>query len=207
MIDQQDRNVYDEVGSAYADVHLERDAEDVIRRGRTFRRRRRTMPALAAASALAFSLSIAAVTAQTHASSSATLVNVDEAAFSIHTDAQSGVVTLTIRELFDESQLKQLLAEAGIPAVFHAGPMKETDDGRKTIVDAGGCAWVGATLLNPGKVLLQTIASTPDVFTIDPSAMPRGSVLGFDFLSMPGKHGVVGVGATLLSTTPTGCGA
>jgi RNA polymerase sigma-70 factor (ECF subfamily) len=66
MIDQQYRDVYDEVGSAFSDVHLDRDTEDVIGRGRALRRRRRTMPALAAAAVLAFSLSLTAVTAQSH---------------------------------------------------------------------------------------------------------------------------------------------
>src|SRR5262249_46159995 len=49
----------DLVGTAFTDVHLDRDAHDVISRGRTLRRRRRAVPALATAGVLAVSLSLA----------------------------------------------------------------------------------------------------------------------------------------------------
>ena len=112
MIDQHDQAVYDEVSSAYSDVHLDRDAEDVIKRGRALRRRRRTVPALAAAGALVFSLGVAGVAAHSHRSTSVAVVNVDESEFSIHTDAKSGVVTLTMRQFMDASVVTKLLARS-----------------------------------------------------------------------------------------------
>jgi hypothetical protein len=197
MIDQQDQNVYDEVSSAYADVHLERDAEDVIKRGRTLRRRRRTMPALAAAVVLAFSLSLVAVTAHTHRSARVAVVNVDEAAFSIHTDAQSGVVTLTMRQFLDESQVTKLLADAGIPAVVYSER-----------VNAHGiiwpCSWAGASVIDSGKVIVHVTSPSDVVFEINRSAMPHGSVVAFDFLSITMPNGTMyAASAQLLSAAPT----
>jgi hypothetical protein len=46
-------------------------------------------------------------------------VNVDEAGFSIHTDAKTGEVTVTLRQLFNEAEVKALLAKAGVPTAFH----------------------------------------------------------------------------------------
>ena len=197
MIDQQDQDVYDEVGSAFTDVHLERDAEDVIKRGRTLRRRRRTMPALAAACVLAFSLTVAAVTLQSHRSAAVAVVNVDEAAFSIHTDAQSGVVTLTMRQFMDASVVKKLLAEAGIPAVIYSEH-----------VNPHGiiwpCNWAGASVIDSGKVIVHVKSPSDAVFEINRNAMPRGSVVAFDFLSIAMPNGTMNAAAAqLLSSAPT----
>jgi hypothetical protein len=219
MIDQQDQDVYDEVSSAYADVRLERDAEDVIKRGRTLRRRRRTMPALAAATVLAFSLSLAAVTAQTHRSAHVAVVNVDEAGFSVHTNPKTGVVTVTIRQLEDENQLNQILAEAGIPAVFHSERIQLSADVLKHWKPAPAyrnlppavqaCFWTGARIL-PESVIDNGMPLTGEpakIATIDPRAMPPGSVIGFDYITVVGwPSGAYQIeGFTLLSNMPTGC--
>ncbi|HTJ67041.1 MAG TPA: hypothetical protein VL551_05880 [Actinospica sp.] len=197
MIDQQDQDVYDEVGAAFADIRLGRDADAVIRRGRTLRRRRQARPALAIAGVLAVSLGVATMTAQSHSSSRTALVNVDEAAFSVHTDASSGVVTITIRELADENRLKSVLADAGVPAVFHEERIPED------IMDIRFCTWTGASVIDPGKVLTHQSAGADAVFTIVPSAMPRGSVLAFNFATHTAAGHVTS--AALLSNTPTGC--
>ena len=197
MIDQQDQDVYDEVGSAYADVHLERDTEDVIRRGRTLRRRRRTVPALAAAGVLAFSLSVAAVTVQTHRSAHVAVVNVDEAEFSIHTDAHSGIVTLTMRQFMDASVVTKLLAEAGIPAVIYS----------EHVAPHGiiwPCNWAGARVIDSDKVIVHVASPSDAVFEINRNAMPRGSVVAFDFLSIIMPNGTMNAAsAQLLSAAPT----
>ena len=199
MIDQDSQDLYDEVGTAFADVHLEHGAEDAIKRGRTLRRRRRTVPALAAAGVLAFSLSLAAVT-QTHTPSNGAVVNVDEAAFSVHTDTKTGVVTVTIRELFDQNQLRQLLAKAGIPAVF--GQVKASESAKAK----SPCMWTGASNLDPNNVLVMRETSNGNAFEIHRSAMPPGSVLGFAYLAPVSPRGKAsfGVSAELLSNKPTG---
>ena len=205
MIDQQDQQVYDEVGTAFADVRLDRDAEDVIRRGRTLRRRRRAMPALAAAGVLAFSLSLAAVTVPTHSSTRTTKVNVDvnvdEAAFSVHTNATTGVVTITIRNFFDENLLKQTLADAGIPAVFHSEKVTvvEVNGGER---DYGECSWVGATQVF-AEVATYSFRNGAAVFTLYPSRMPHGSVLAFNYMMR--SDGKPMASAQLFAGTPTGC--
>jgi hypothetical protein len=206
MIDQQDQDVYDEVSSAYSDVRLERDAEDVIRRGRTLRRRRKTMPALAAAGVLAFSLSVAAVTAHTHRPTSVAVVNVDEAEFSIHTDAQRGVVTLTMRQFMDASVVTKLLAEAGIPAVVYSEHVTP-----HAII--WPCNWAGASVIDSGKVIVHVKNPTDVVFEINRNAMPRGSVVAFDFLSIIMPNGTMNAASAQLlsaaptSGTPTSCAA
>jgi len=51
-------------------------------------------------------------------SANGALVNVDNAAFSVHTDAKSRKVTVTVWQLVDENELKQVLAKASIRALF-----------------------------------------------------------------------------------------
>ncbi|HET9170802.1 MAG TPA: hypothetical protein VFN97_15300 [Actinospica sp.] len=202
MIDQQDQDLYDEVGAAFADVRLDRGPDDVIRRGRTLRRRRRAMPALAAAGVLAFSLSLAAVTVHSHSSSRAALVNVDEAAFSVHTDASSGVVTITIREFFDENEFKQILARAGITAVFHDENVIVTKaDGGELV--SGMCDWVGAKRVTTAGEMTYGTENGVMALRITPSRMPHGSVLAFVY-DTP-NIGPRFIGPELLSNTPTGC--
>jgi hypothetical protein len=203
MIDQQDQDVYEEVGAAFAEVHLGRDADEVMKRGRTLRRRRQAMPAMAVAGVLAVSLGVATVTSQSHSSSKVALVNVDEAAFSVHTNAKTGDVTVTIRELFDENQLKRVLAEAGIPAAFHAESIAVTsgDDEKHSSF----CQWTGATALNPGAVLTHPANGRDAVFIVVPSAMPHGSVLAFNVATAPGAGSPAMASAQLLSNAPTGC--
>lgn len=112
------------------------------------------------------------------------MVNVDEASFTVHTDAKTGVVTVTILQYFHEDELRQVLAEAGIRAVFNAP-----------------CDGPGIKDLNPYNGVI-----TNDVghsVTINPSKMPSGSVLAFNF--MPGPYEPYnGMGVGLLSAEPTG---
>ena len=202
MIGQQDQELYDEVGAAFADVHLEQDAEGVIRRGRALRRRRRAMPALAAAGALAFSLSLATVAAHSPSSSRTTLVNVDEAGFSVHTDARTGAVTVTVRQLFDEAQLKSILAEAGVRTAFYS--VTQPADRHVT-----RCVWEGVRVFEAdGVVGPPHQAGGETALTIYPSKMPSGSVLGFSFYTLIGANGTTAgmmVAPRLLSGEPTGC--
>lgn len=206
-----DGPVLDLVGTAFADVHLDRDASDVIGRGRRSRRRRRAMPALATAGILAVSLSLAAMT-QDSASSEHNLgyngavVNVDEAGFSVHTDAKTDDVTVSITdELFNAKLLRETLAKAGIPAIVRVD------------TTAPACSWQGAKALDPSKVISTRFNSDTEsvVTVIHPNAMPPGSVVGFEIYAGGGAISIDGsrsklrlgktVGMALLSNMPTGC--
>jgi hypothetical protein len=202
MIDQQDQDVYDELSPAFAGVRLDRDVSNVIRRGRTLRRRWKTMPALAAAGVLAFSLSLAAVTTPSHSPTRGVLVNVDEAGFSVHTDAQTGTVTVALRQLFDEAQLKAILAEAGVHTVFHTAASS-----RASFMPP--CTWTGVHQSDANDVVGPPhVVDNEAVLTIYPSKMPAGSVLGFSLYTLTGSNGKVNgmmVTPTLLSGEPTGC--
>ena len=206
MIDQE----LDLVGTAFADVHLDGDARDVISRGRTLRRRRKAVPALATAGIVAASLSLAVVTqssppaAGSHALGyHGAVVNVDEAGFSIHTDAKTGEVTVSLSRLFNESEVKALLAEAGVPAVFH----NITQPANTPATPREACTWTGAHTLDPGTAISSPYMDGSDVIiAIYPSKMPAGSVLGLLYDTFgSGKAAAHSVGWTLLSGEPTGC--
>jgi hypothetical protein len=203
MIDQE----LDLVGTAFADVHLDGDARDVISRGRTLRRRRKAVPVLATAGILAASLSLAAVTQSSPSAHTlgyqGAVVNVDEAGFSIHTDAKTGEVTVTLRQLFDETELKALLAKAGVRTAFHS----TTLHANTVITPSLPCTWTGASVIDPENVIGQPHQDGDGtVITIYPSKMPAGSVLGFSYLTMGnGTETTRGIAPRLLSGEPTGC--
>ena len=217
MIDHE----LDLVGTAFADLRLDGDARDVIARGRTLRRRRKTVPALATAGILAASLSLAAITqpsqssAGTHALGyNGSVVNVDEAGFSVHTDAANGTVTVDIKQLFNASELRTVLAKAGIPAAFH--DLTTTNHELTTTKDAASnslpCDWTGATRLpadQADQVYGIPVGHGPAVFTIHPAKMPAGSVLAFAYARMTSPNGAqtlaMEVAPALLSGEPTGC--
>lgn len=207
MIDQE----LDLVGTAFADVRLDGDARDVISRGRTLRRRRKAVPVLATAGILAASLSLAAVTQSSPASVGShalsyngSVVNVDEAGFSIHTDVQTGTVTVTVRQLFDQAELEALLAKAGVRAVFHTSTLTAASDIKRSAI----CTWTGVrTLPSAGVVSQQKLGGS---ITISPANMPAESVLGIQYLTIEPVSGGPGraegvVEPTLLSGEPTGC--
>jgi len=210
MIDQE----LEVVGRAFPDLRLHADTRDVINRGRTLRRRRKAVPVLATAGILAVSLSLAA-TAQSSRSAAGTqaldyhgsVVNVDEAGFSVHTDAAHGTVVVTLKQLFDASELRAVLAKAGIPAAFH-----ELASAKDVATASSPCDWTGTATLPSNltdQVLDTTAGHDPTVFTIHPARMPAGSVLAFAYAQLTssngGKPSGMGVAASLLSGEPTGC--
>ena len=216
MIDQD----LDLVGTAFADVRLDGDAHDVISRGRTLRRRRKAIPALATAGILAASLSLAVVTQSSPPAAGSqalgyhgAVVNVDEAGFSIHTDVKTGGVTLRLSQIFDEAAVKALLAKAGVPAVFHnavlsasLGAMPAKSVGATPVNE---CTWTGVRTLDSGDVVsILHPDSTDMALTIYPAKMPADSVIGLQYATI-GTAGKVEAGfvsaPTLLSGEPTGC--
>ena len=93
------------VGSAFDEGRRGRDTQDDLARGRALRRRKRAVPALAALGVVAASASLAvALTGPSGAANTTnadpghsltangTAVNVDNAAFSVHTDTKTGKV-------------------------------------------------------------------------------------------------------------------
>ena len=206
------------VGSAFDEGRLGRETQDVLTRGRTLRWRKRAVPALGALGLVAASASLAvALTGPSGAAhttdagsghsltANGTVVNVDEAGFSIHTDAKTGEVTVTLHQLFNEAELKALLAKAGVPAAFH----NTTQPASTPITPDAACTWTGAQVLDPGSAISEPHPDGNDVvITIYPSKMPAGSVLGviYDTVGM-GTTAAHSVGTTLLSGEPTGCTA
>ena len=206
------------VGSAFDEGRRGREAQDVLARGRQLRRRKRALPALGALAVVAASASLAvALTGPSSAAhttdagsghyltADGAVVNVDEAAFSVHTDAKTGKVTVTIRQFIDEGELKQILAKAGIRTVFDSVTVHPNADG---VVPARPCTWTGATpvqVASPGG--LPATAGEHDTIIIDPSKMPSGSVLAFVYENIANVSDSTSVGLQLLSGEPTGCAA
>lgn len=226
MIDefeQQDGGVTDEalmglVGSAFDEGRRGRDAQAVLARGRQLRRRKRAIPTLGALAVVAVSTTLAVAlngpsgaAGATAAGSghtpadNGTTVNMDNAAFSVHTDAKTGRVTITLRQFEDVDELEQLLAKAGIRSYFHSFTVQPLPDGS---VPMAGCKPLGVTALDPSDltaVLYPTPAAPKNSFTVDPSKMPKGSVLGISFAYIGHVGGTAEVSMGLLSGEPTGC--
>ena len=206
------------VGSAFDEGRRGRETQDVLARGRTLRRRKRAVPVLGALGVVAVAASLAvALTGPSGAGSTTSagaghsltadgaVVNVDNAAFSVHTDAKTGKVTVTIRQFIDEGELKQILAKAGIRTVFDSVTVSPNADG---VVPAQPCTWTGATpvpVASAGD--LPTTAGEHDTIVIDPSKMPSGSVLAFLYEHVANDADATSVGTQLLSGVPAGCTA
>ena len=208
------------VGSAFDEGRRGRDPQDVLARGRALRRRKRAVPALAALGVVAASASLAVTLAgpsgaanTTNAdpghslTANGTAVNVDNAAFSVHTDTKTGTVTITLKKFEDEGELQSTLAKAGIRTYFYAGTVTQHPHQAVPLL---WCTPVGATPLNSPNALTSVLYPTPaspkTTITIDPSKMPGGSVLAFTFESLandPGNTSVVTV--RLFSGEPTSC--
>lgn len=119
----------------------------------------------------------------------------------MHTDASTGIVAIAVRDFFDESQFKQILASAGIAAVFHEENVSVTEvNGGQELT--GTCHWVGATV-ESGDVMTIGFALGASVVKIIPSRLLHGSVLAFNYETPTG--GQLATSAQLLSNTPTGC--
>jgi hypothetical protein len=202
MIDQDDHGVYDKVAAAFEGVHLADEPGRAVSRGRALRRRRRALPAVAVTGILAASLSLAAVT-QTDSGgrggkTGAFVMNVDNAAFSVHTDAKTGLVTVTFRQLNDPSELQTLLQQAGVPISLMVEPFSTS---------APVCTWTGATVVTSRAVSDPAQAGDSmggtAALTFDPARLPRNGVIGVLYFEQDEQ--VVGMHLAVLSNRPTGC--
>jgi hypothetical protein len=208
------------VGSAFDEGRRGREAPDVMARGRALRRRKRAVPALGALGIVAVAASLAvalsgpsgagsttnAGAAHSHSlTADGTAVNVDNAAFSVHTDAKTGNVTVTIRQFIDEGELKQALAKAGIRTVFDSVTVHPNSSGA---VPAQPCTWTGATPVP--AVSADDVPVLPgkhDTIVIDRSKLPSGSVLAILYEHTANVANGTSVGVQLFSSAPTGCTA
>jgi hypothetical protein len=106
----------------------------------------------------------------------------------------------------DASLVKKLLAEAGIPAVVYS----------ERVAPNGiiwPCHWAGVSVIDSGKVIVHAKSPSDVVFEINRNAMPRGSVVAFNFISITMPNGTMNAAAAQLlsaaptSGTPTSCAA
>ena len=192
----QDDRVLELVAQSFDGVRMARGTDRIVARGRTLRRRRRALPmvavaGIAAAAALGASSSLDGPPGAVGRSASAPQpVNVDLAAWSVHTDADL-TVTVTLRQLRDPDLLRQVLAKAGVHAVV------------------GACLSHGETLPQVTKVLddppLRKVAGG-FVITVHPAQMPAGSALGFTVAVVsPSSETVRTVAIALYAHTPGQC--
>ncbi|WP_034264416.1 hypothetical protein [Actinospica robiniae] len=210
-IERNDQDIYDEVASAFRDVSAPDGPDAAISRGRTLRRRRRTMPALAVVGVVAASLGLATLTQPAGPSNQRSLsygnkvVNVDNAAFSVHTDARTGYITVTMRQFTDPSALEAILKNAGITADIVVAQVP----GPRTILTSvpwADCRFpAGVEVLadNSRRVLVHEQSSAEPVVVLDPSAIPAGGVLGLGYARTSSQTDFILVG--VFSGNPKDC--
>lgn len=191
-----DTDILELVQGSLGGVHMQRPIGEITARGRGLRTRRRSIAGVAAVGVLGASTALAlplsgssAQPVSAHGQAQSRSVNVDLAAWSVHTNADA-TVTITIRELRDPNKLRQVLAEAGVPA----------------IVTVGGCVRNGDGLPQIGIVLNHTVSKLDGtIFTVKPSAMPPGSVLSIAYYdTLSGGHTMT-TAIALLAHMPTPC--
>ena len=212
MTEHDDATMIAIVGNSLAGVHMDTSLGDVTARGRKLRHRRTAATGLATAGVMAVAALAVALpssgggTATAQARQTITVaqgVNVDNAAWSVHTNADS-TVTVTLRQVMDTDQLQQILVKAGVRA-------------RVQLVHNGlaGCDAVMKDLPQSGQVFNYRTASSPahqdiSVVTIKPSAMPAGSYVSIvvDDFGHPfglGWKGMVSIQFLLVHGTPATC--
>lgn len=222
-IEQEDQNTYDDVRAAFGNVSAPQDTQAVVARGRVLRRRRHAMPALAAAGVVVASLGLS-LTLGTHpAANSAAAgtssgpaagttkagtvaINVDNAAFSVHTDAKTGYLTVTMRQFTDPTALEAILNKAGIRADIQVAQVPSYP--RKFFT--GGLSWGDCRLPAGVKPLMGTDhdvlvgeEQTASRIVLDPSAIPAGDVLGIGYARRGSETAFILV--EVYSGDPGGC--
>ena len=159
-------------------VHMDTPVEQIVRRGRAVRARRRLPGVAGAAAAVA-----GAVLAGTTLLPAGHPSGVRLAAWTVTRQA-NGTIKVTIRELRDPAGLQSKLRADGIPAsvTFSSKPNPACQE------------YPGKWDLN--KAGVQSPSSGPYVLTIHPSALPRGAGVQiggkFDFeYTLPGRPGMI----------------
>lgn len=179
-------------------MYMRESVEEITARGRGLRRRRRALASAAAVGVLGTGLAIGLPVSAPGSGGRQTLsangqaVNVDVAAWSVHTGADSTVL-LTVRQVVnDPQQLREVLAKAGVRALV-------LDEPRSVPCPAG----TRVTSLPFGQVFtVPPHTSAGQMAVIHPSAMPPGSVLEIAIRQRGNE-----IDMSLLSSDPGNCDA
>ena len=182
MIQESDE-VLVAVAKSFSSVEPKTSLTSVIGRGRQLRNRRRALPGLTTTGVAAVTIMAVAMVSSSrgmhgselHASGHA--VNVDLAAWSVHTNPNA-TVTMTVRDFWNPDELRAVLARACIRADV------------QTYVSNGRAGICEQTLVLHGLPQIVDVLGSPmvrqvngaSVVTINPAAMPAGSVLVVDFV-------------------------
>ena len=175
-------------------VPMDTPVEEIIRRGRAVRARRRVprvAMALGAAAAAAF-----AVSAALPASHPASEPGAQLAAWTVARQAD-GSIKVTIRELQDPAGLQQRLRADGVPAsVTFSGQQNPACQG-----------YPGGGSQSQRRHLLNSVVTAPatgrDVMVIHPAALPSGAGQINALFSHPGQHrGFEGFSVGLVQASP-----
>jgi hypothetical protein len=176
-------------------VPMDTPVEQIIRRGRAVRARRRVpgvAGALGVAAAAAFAVSMVVLPA----SHSASEPRAQLAAWTVARQTD-GSIQVTIRELRDPAGLQRTLRADGVPAsVTFTGQQNPACQG-----------YPGGGSQSQRRQLLGSVAGPAaggDVMVIHPSALPSGGGLQIYtlFRNYPGPHGSFQVAAGLVQASP-----
>jgi len=163
------------VTESMTDVHLERPVGTIQARARGRRLRRSLAGAGTGGLALGIGLALAAG-GGSPAGARSVHVNLD--AWSVNT-LSSGLVYVDVRELQNPGQLRQTLADAGVPAIVTFGEFCTGPSGASTV--------------DLQRILGKTGADGRPRLTINPAGIPHGSELSIGIVSATksGYHGLV----------------
>lgn len=145
------------VKDSLTNVHLDRPAEAIIGQARS-RRLRRVLPGIAVGG---LALGIGLALALPGSPSAARPVHVNLEAWSVNTTS-AGLINVTIRELKDPAQLRQTLADAGVPVRLTFGQV---------------CTPASGNLPELSQVLHKMPGRGDVVLAINPAAMSAGTEL------------------------------
>ncbi len=177
--------------------------EAITARGRKHRRQRHSRAAgmsvagVAAASALAFALTVGHGPARVNDTSRAlTPGTIQTAAFQIAKDP-NGTATLTLnpQQVLDPATLQSDLAKYGIPAKVTSGSFCSSDP-----APAGFSQVVS---LPPRKAPVPLQSGGQATITFDPAALPAGTELSFGYFQITGGAGQVSL--ALMDTSSYSC--
>lgn len=193
-----DSGILDLVDGSFGGVHMNRPIDEITARGRRLRTRRKSLAGVAAVGVVGASLAVAlplsgssgqpgvargpagpAVVARTP--NSGQVVNVDLAAWSVHTNADA-TVTLTVREYQDPVWMEQELGRAGVSAVV--------TQGANCALNIDGLPVISKVVDNYSHYT----KSDPYITVITPSAMPPGTSLFINFAGADTPNWVVSMG-------------
>lgn len=200
--DIQNTDILDLVDGSLSTVRMQRPIDEITARGRRLRTRRRSIAGAAAVGVLGASLAIAlplsgssGQPAVAYAPTQSQVVNVDLAAWSVHTNADS-TVTLTVREYQDPALMQQVLARAGVSAIV--------TQGANCFLHIDGLPVISKVLTGYAR----PAGSDPYTTIITPSAMPPGTSLFINFTGVgtPDWQGAMSVNYhTDVNRLPTFC--